>query len=171
MKKIIIIFAALALIICISSCGYKFSKGGNIPGGITKLSIGIFENQSSEAGAENLFTSSLINELVNTTNAEIVDKKEADAFIKGRINSITFGTLTRKTDESVTEIRISAIVDVKMVSSKSGKIIWSVHNFSDYEDYAVSNSNISDEAAKRGAVRKIAKRIAEKIASRMRDNF
>ncbi len=170
MKKIILVLMAAGLFSVVNSCGYRFSKSGDIPNGITKLSVNVFENKSSESGAENFFTTALINELVHTTNAEIVDKKIADAFIKARIESITFGTLTRKTDESVSELRVSAVVDLKMFD-KSGKVIWSVHNFSDYEDYAVSNSNISDEAARRGAVEKIAARIAEKIVSRMRDNF
>ncbi len=170
MKKIILIFLAFGIFVFTDSCGYKFSNKGTLPSGITKLSVGIFENNSSESGAENYFTAALINELVHTTNAMVVDKKNASAFIKARIESITFGTLTRKTDESVSEIRISAVVDLSLID-KSKNTIWSVQNFSDYEDYAVSNSNISDEAAKRGAVKKIAERIAEKIVSRMRDNF
>ncbi len=164
------IFMAFVVPVFMSACGYKFSKSGSIPNNITKLSVKIFENQSSEAGAENFFTSAFINELVNSTNVSIVNMKYADAVIRARIESITFGTLTRKTDESVTEMRVNAVVDLQMVD-KAGRPIWSVHNFSDYEEYAVSDSNISDEAAKRGAVKKIAVRIAEKIVSRMRDNF
>ena len=170
MKKIILIFGALCILALTGSCGYRFSNGGNIPNGITKLSVKIFENNSSETGAENAFTTALINELVQSTNADIVDQKDAAALIKGRIDSITFGSLTRDSIDAVNSIRITAIVDLDM-TDRTGGVIWSVHNFSDYEDYSFANENTLDTAARKQAIEKIADRIAEKIVSKMQDNF
>ncbi len=170
MKKIILLFGAVCILAFTTSCGYKFSMGGNLPLGITKVSVGIFQNNSSETGAEDSFTTAFIDELVKTTNADIVDQNDADVSIKGYIDSITFGTLTRASNDSVNSIRVSAIVDLKIID-RTGKVIWSVHNFSDYEDYSFANTNTLDQAARRKAIEKIAERIAEKIVGRIRDNF
>ncbi len=170
MKKIILIFGTVCILAFTTSCGYRFSMGGDLPLNITKVSVGVFKNNSSQTGAEDSFTTALINELVQTTNADIVDQKNADAFIKGYIDSITFGTLTRASNDSVNSIRVSAVVDLKIID-RTGKVIWSVHNFSDYEDYSFANTNVLDQAAREKAIDKIAERIAEKIVGRMRDNF
>ena len=109
-------------------------------------------------------------ELVQSSEAVVVDRDEAEAVILGTIRSITLGELTRTADDAVVERRVSAALDLDVVS-KDGETIWSVRNFSESEVYTVSSANVSDEAAKREAVRKIADRVSERIISKMRDDF
>ncbi|MBI9090347.1 MAG: hypothetical protein JEZ12_14110 [Desulfobacterium sp.] len=154
----------------VAGCGYRLSGGGPLPGSVTRVAVAMFENRSFETGAEAVFTSALMTELVRSSDARVVDRGEADAVILSTIRSITIGELTRTADDAVVERRVSAVLDLDMVG-KDGETIWSVRNFSESEVYTVSSENASDEAAKREAVQEIADRVAERIISKMRDNF
>ena len=95
---------------------------------------------------------------------------QARAVFEGTIKAITFATLSRSTTESVIERRVTATVDLKL-TDKDGDVIWSVKDFTSYEEYTVSEDKITDESNKREAVDKIATRSAEKLISRMMTNF
>ncbi len=152
------------------SCGYQFEGGGYINNDVTLVAVNMLENKTSQAGADILFTNSLINEIIEKTDTKIVDDTRASAVLKGRINAITFTTLSRSTTESVIERRITASVDIKLIN-QDGQIIWTVKNFTSDEEYKVSVDTITDESNKRAAVEKISIRIAEKLVSKMLNNF
>lgn len=164
------VYIVVVLSIVVAGCGYRLSGGGPLPGNVTRVAVAMFENRSFETGAETVFTSALMTELVQSSNAVVVDRDEAEAVILGTIKSITLGGLTRTADDAVVERQVSAVLDLDVVS-KDGETIWSVRNFFESEVYSVSNANVSDEAAKREAVREIADRVSERIISKMRDNF
>ncbi|MCD4743483.1 MAG: hypothetical protein K8R67_13525 [Desulfobacteraceae bacterium] len=54
MKKILIIVAFFILSFVVS-CGYKFSGGGLLPGKTKLVAVKMFENKTSESGAETIF--------------------------------------------------------------------------------------------------------------------
>ena len=152
------------------SCGYHFEKGGYINSVVTDVAVFVLDNKSSESGAGILFTNALIQEVLERTDTKVVDKSKATAFIKGSVNSIIFSTLSRSTTESVTERRVSAVIDLKLIN-KDGELIWSVKNFSSHENYTVSEGEITDEVNKRAAIDKIAQRTAEKLINTLQTDF
>jgi hypothetical protein len=152
------------------SCGYQFEGGGYINNDVTFVAVNMLENKTSQARADILFTNSLIKEIIEKTDTKIVDDSRASAVLKGSINAITFKTLSRSTTESVIERRITASVDIKLIN-QDGQIIWTVKNFTSDEEYKVSEDTIADESNKRAAVEKISIRIAEKLVSKMLNNF
>jgi uncharacterized protein YkuJ len=62
------------------------------------------------------------------------------------------------------------VVDVVLTGAE-GKVLWSVKNFSATESYEVSISSVDDEANKREAIDLIAERVAERLVSRMTNDF
>ncbi|OQY00558.1 MAG: hypothetical protein B6I26_07590 [Desulfobacteraceae bacterium 4572_130] len=111
MNKKLLIYGIVGVLFFTCSCGYKFSNQGHLSENVTKVFLEIFENKSFEAGAENFFTSALINELIKNTNIEIVKQENAEAIIKGSIRAITIDALSRESDDSVIERNVSAVVD------------------------------------------------------------
>ena len=152
------------------SCGYKFEGGGYIQNDISHIAVEMMDNRSSETRAGIVLTNAIIKEITGKTNTKIAGDSKAVAVLKGRINSITFATLSRATTESVIERKVTANVDIQLVNN-SGKIIWAVKNFVLYEDYKVSDNTIADEINKADAVDRISIRTAEKIVSKMMNNF
>ena len=68
------------------------------------------------------------------------------------------------------ERRVTANVDLQL-KNKEGQIVWSVKNFISDEEYKVSKDKITDESNKRAAVDRISIRMAEKLVSKMLNNF
>lgn len=169
MKKLTVLL--LFCLFLIASCGYQFEGGGYINSNITHVNVTVFENKSSETGAGITFTNALVREIIEETYTKIADHKEiAAAILKGTINSITFDTLSRATTESVIERRVTVNVDLQLMNEK-GQIVWSVNNYTTYEEYKVSEDKITDESNKRDAVDRISVRMAEKLVSNMLNDF
>ncbi|MCP4671911.1 MAG: hypothetical protein GY857_11470 [Desulfobacula sp.] len=168
MKKLKFILSIF--LFALASCGYQFVGGGYINKDVTQAAVEIMENKSSETGAGIVFANDLIKEIMETSDTKIVDKAQADAVLKGRINSITFATLSRSTTESVVERRITANIDMRLLD-KEGKIVWAVKGLTSQEEYKVSEDKLTDESNKRDAVEKISQRMAEKLVNRMLNNF
>ena len=169
MKNLKLILSVLLFVL--TSCGYQFEGGGYLNSDVTHVAVEMMDNKSAATGAGVVFTNSLIKEILEKTDTKIVDDTtKAVAVLKGRVNSITFATLSRSTTESVVDRRISAKVDMQLVD-KDGKIVWSVKNFTSREEYKVSKDKITDDSNKRDAVVKIATRNAEKVIIRMMNKF
>lgn len=162
--------SVLLLILLFTGCGYTLSNSGPLPGNVSRISVTMFENHSFETGAESIFTSALIKELLQKSDAMVVDRKRAEAIITGTVRSITVGALTRTADDTVLERQVSAVIDLDMVNL-NGEVIWTVRNFSSNEVFTAMSDNALDEAGKREAIEKIADRISERIVDRMRDRF
>jgi len=169
MKNLKLILSVLLFVL--TSCGYQFEGGGYLNSDVTHVAVEMMDNKSSATGAGVVFTNALIKEIAEKTDTKLVDDAtKAVAVLKGRVNSITFATLSRSTTESVVDRRISAKVDMQLVD-KDGKIVWSVKNFTSREEYKVSKDKITDDSNKRDAVVKIATRNAEKVIIRMMNKF
>ena len=165
-----ILFICLFVFAFFASCGYKLEGGGYIDNNVMRVAVKVLENKSSETGAGLTFTNALIREILQKTDTKVVDQSQATAVLEGTVNAIEFTTLSRSTTESVTARRVLATVDLKL-TNKDGDVIWSVKDFTSYEEYNVSENEITDEGNKREAVDKIATRSAEKLISKMMNNF
>ncbi|WP_457553125.1 LPS assembly lipoprotein LptE [Desulfobacula sp.] len=158
------------LVVFFTSCGYQFQGGGYINKDVARVAVKVLENKSSETGAGIAFTNALIQEIIQRTDTKVVDESLASVFFKGTIKRITFATLSRSTTESVVDRRVLATIDLKLVN-KDGEVIWSVTDFTSYEEYTVSADKITDESNKKEAVDKIAIRSAEKLINKLMINF
>ncbi len=137
MKNNLLTYMALFSIFCVFSCGYKLQGGSSLPGNITKINVRMFDNKSSQIGAESIFTNSLVNEFIKSTNAKVVDEKIASAFVNGAIRSVTLGGLTQTSDDSVKERRVTASIDLE-IKKLSGDVVFAVVGFTQSHVYSVS---------------------------------
>ena len=161
----------LVILLLLSSCGYHFEGGGYLNSDITLVAVEMIDNKSSETGVGVFFTNALIKEIVGKTDTKLVDDKtRADAVLQGKVNSITFDTLSRSTTEAVIDRRISASVDMQLVDNY-GNVIWSVKSFITKDEYKVSEDEITDHSNRREALLRISTRTAERLVSKMTTNF
>ncbi len=152
------------------SCGYTLNGGGELPGKPKNISVLLFKNRSSHTGAETALANALIAELMCSSRVGITDDPDnADAVIQGEITSISFGTLSRTSYDSVYERAVTVTVDLNM-KSRSGEVHFSSH-FSERDTYSVSKDNETDESAKREVIEKLFYRLSQRIVAQMTDNF
>lgn len=162
-----IIFCSL---IILSSCGYSFRGGGDLPEGIKSLSIKMLENRTSETGAENIFTNDLIYEI--TTHGKVVLTKEdsADGILSGVIQSMRIDAISHRDSYSSLERRAIVTLSLKL-TDQTGKVIWSTKDIAESEDYIVASDKQATEKNRRQAIITLSKRLAEKVYNRLTDNF
>ncbi|MDL1964265.1 MAG: LPS assembly lipoprotein LptE [Deltaproteobacteria bacterium] len=158
------------LLIVLSSCGYSFRGGGNLPEGIKSLFIKILKNRTSETGAENIFTNDLIYEVTSHGNVVLTDEGNADAILSGVIKSMRIDAISHRDTYSSLERRVIISIDLKL-TDQTGRVIWSAKDISANKDYIVSSDKQTTERYRREAIITLSKRLAEKVYNRLTDNF
>lgn len=154
----------------VSGCGYGFQSRGPVEGNVKTVHVALFENKSFETGAEKIFTSALINEVMDRSTTDVVDEENAEAVFKGTIKSVSLRALTRNTDGSVKERRVSATIDLELVA-EGGQVLWSVYDYTKSEDFSAEADNITNMESRSESITEIADSMAEALLGRMIDDF
>lgn len=153
-----------------AACGYRFAGSGNLPEGVQTIAVEIFKNRTTETGLENIITNDLIYEFTRKGRSVKRNSREADAVLTGVIQSERITTISRRAQLSPLARRIRIVVNLKLTGS-DGEVKWSASNISEVEEYDVSTDRGATEINKRRALETLSKRLAEKVHSRLTDNF
>jgi hypothetical protein len=119
-KYIILIIVALSL--CIS-CGY-YSFGGSIPSDITKISIPLFDDNTSYPGVREDLTNGVIDAFIANNTLQVSSETESDLLLTGTIVSISERAAIVKAGETVNQFEVYVNVRVKCEELKTGKVWW-----------------------------------------------
>lgn len=153
-----------------SACGYRFAGGGNLPAGITSISVKMFENRTAETGVENIITNDLIYEFTRHEQVVVAGSDKADAILTGVVQSISERTISHRGEYTSSERRVVLNMDLRL-THKSGGVIWSAKAVSENEAYQVMPEKQSTERNKRVAIETLSKRLAENIFNRLTADF
>lgn len=164
---LLIIFSGL-----LSACGYRFAGSGSFPEGVNTIFIEVVENRTSKIGVERIVTNQLIFEFSRQRESSLVSKlDEADAVLKGSINSIRTQTISRIDTEVANEREVTMTVDLKLIKKGGGAVIWAANGLSDREAYDAADNKIETDRNEELAIRRLSERISERIFSRLTDDF
>jgi outer membrane lipopolysaccharide assembly protein LptE/RlpB len=162
--------ALLALLLG-ASCGYRFQSAGKIPEGLEPIFIDVFENRTSESGLEATVTNAVVIEFTRRNRSALAaNAAAASVVMKGVIRSVDLQAISTRGRDVTGERRVSLNVDVQLVTP-GGKVAWSVKNLTDNEGFPVSNDKFANDERQRAALFLVASRIAERIYSRLTDEF
>lgn len=163
------LLVTMGVLVC--ACGYRFPGGGEIPGGIKRVSIPLFVNRTNEIGLENIITNDLTNEfIIRRKDALADDDKMADGILKGEIVSVHTRTITQTGAGGSVEREVVVEVDLKLTDN-TDQIIWVRRSVAARETYYVGANNIEAELNRREAIEELSVRLAEKIFNRLTENF
>ncbi|MDY6790338.1 MAG: LPS assembly lipoprotein LptE [Thermodesulfobacteriota bacterium] len=165
-------FFILILLILVSGCGYRFAGTGDFPENTKNIFIPILENRTSESRLEKLVTDDIIYEFTSNRKDILAKSMEdADAVLYGNIHSISIATISRDDPNTSTERSVKLFVDMKLVAP-DGRVIWRVEQIMADEAYnVVLGDKYRTLQNRREAISKVSQRLAEKIFTRMTDNF
>jgi len=167
-----IIVSILFLLILVSGCGYRFAGTGDFPGGVKNIFIPILENRTSESRLEKLVTDDLIYEFTKNRKDILAGSiDDADAVLYGIIHSISSETISRDDPNTSSERSVKLSAEMKLVVPE-GRVIWRVKGITADEAYnVVPDDKHRTVQNRREAISKLSQRLAEKIYTRMTDNF
>lgn len=165
-----VIYVLLLLLIC-TGCGYHFSGQGNpFSEDIKTIAIPVFANQTAEAGFENYFTNQLVYEFASRKKLRVVDIKDADLILKGKISSVGLPDVSFSAGYQGLERKAIVVVEA-LLEKRNGEVLWQDRNITREEVYKVDSNPMTTESNKQTALRKIASDLAERIHLRIFEDF
>jgi hypothetical protein len=159
------------LLVMSSACGYRFSGKENLPSGVERIFVTVFENRTMETGVEVLFTDDIIQELIRNRKDSLANSRTtADAVLSGVVESIRIRTISREGTHTPLERRVWATVSLKLTGS-DGRTLWKKSGISESEPYDVMPLKQETEQNRRNALSVLSKKIAERVYFRLTDDF
>lgn len=123
----------LFVLFLLPGCAYHWGYGERgLPGGYDLLSIPVFNNKTSETGAEVYFTKAMMREIERSRVARLVKKDEAQVTLEGSIDEIRYERSSVETKlEGLPEntgisrtYRIVAFASLVLRRNSDQKIVW-----------------------------------------------
>jgi outer membrane lipopolysaccharide assembly protein LptE/RlpB len=167
---------AAALLFClalVAACGYRFVPDGEaIDPGIQKVYVDVFANKTSEANIENTFRTAFIDQVIQGRRFKIAGSPdEADAILRGSIESLTAAALSLQATSLAAEDRISVVLSLALEAQNPKNVLWTNSSFSGSQDYFMGNNLSVAQANKKNALTKLANDTAERAYRLMMSGF
>ena len=163
----------LCIFFMIGACGYGFvPQGDSINKNVQKIYVDIFTNKTSEANIENTFRTALIDQIIQGRRFKLASSSgEADAILKGSIESLNAAPLSYQATNLAAEDRMSTVLSLTLEAQNPRKIIWVNSGFSGFQDYTMSNDLNIAQINKKNALIKLANDTAERAYRLMMSDF
>lgn len=161
----------LVIALSLGACGYHFpGQGGALPGGVERIHVAKFDNQTREPLLENRLTTEVIAIFSGRSNIRQVAIEEAEAQLTGRILSYDSRAISFQQGDQISKFRASMVVAVRLQRSANQALLWegTVRWQTEYDAAADKMLQGDDE---RRAQDLLARRLAEEIFSRLLDDF
>lgn len=161
----------LVIALSLGACGYHFpGQGGALPGGVERIHVAMFDNQTREPLLENRLTTEVIAIFSGRANIRQVAIEEAEAQLTGRILSYDSRAISFQQGDQISKFRASMVVAVRLQRSANQALLWegTVRWQTEYDAAADKMLQGDDE---RRAQDLLARRLAEEIFSRLLDDF
>jgi len=161
----------LVVVLLLGACGYHFpGQGGSLPGGVERIHISMFGNQSREPLLENRLTTEVVDIFSGRSNLRLVAVEEAEAELSGRILSYDSSSIAYQQEDQISKYRAAMVVAVRLQRIDNQALLWdgTVRWQTEYDAAADKMLQGDDE---RLAQDELARRLAEEIFSRLLDDF
>jgi outer membrane lipopolysaccharide assembly protein LptE/RlpB len=167
--RIIALFFLCALVMV--ACGYRFAGSGGFPDNVEKIFIEIFKNRTSKAGIERVVTNQLVFEFTRQRKNSLANAPDdADATLKGVIQKIRSRTISRVGTKVASERVVVMSLDLRLIK-QNGEIIWTAKGLSGRQAFDVSDQKLENDRNETLAIAILSERIAQRIFSRLTDDF
>ena len=160
----------IVLLFGLIGCGYRFSGGGTLPGGIVSVCLPVFENRSSETGIGTALTNAVAYEFTRSGKVRLVECRQAQAQLFGAVKSVRVESIAHSGSQTAVERRVTLTVEIRLVGT-DGTVLKPTIEISEKEAYPVSSDKSTSDREKRQAIAILSKRLAEKIYKRLTDDF
>jgi len=143
----------------LSCCGY--STRSLLPGYMQKIHIKIFENQTIKAGLDELATNATIEAFRNGSSLHVVDEKQADIIIDGRISGYSKDPYIYTGVMNISQYKITIKFTIRCIDQIKNSVFWE----GEVSDWATYSTNEED------GIREAIKKTAEKLVATILTNW
>ena len=116
-----LITISVLLILILAGCRYQLEP--RLPAAASKIAIPTFDNQTFQYGLAETLTNSVVEQFLLDGRLRVVEEKEADLILRGKITHYLKETLS-EVSMGLTEYRVKLEIYVTLISTKNGKALW-----------------------------------------------
>ena len=151
------------------SCGY--TQKTVLPKNIKSIYVDTVKNKIDVReiylyvpGLEMDITNAIIRRLQIDGNLKVTTREKADAVLELDLVRFQQEGLRFTSLESISEYRMYAVLDMKLIDGKTSEILWHEPNFSGDDEYFVSDiRTLSQEEAAQDTVQRLAVNVVDRI--------
>jgi hypothetical protein len=166
------VLGALVALVVAGGCGYRIvGYGGQLPGGITRVEVPVFENRTARTDVGRVLTENFISQLLGSTKVSVVAREAAQALILGKVTGYKREPITFDAKEKPLENRLTITIDVSVVSSGDKRLLFSEKAVIERYDYPVKDDLQENDRLEDQAMRIALKKLSEKLVNLMLESF
>ena len=166
------VLGALAALLVAAGCGYRIvGYGGQLPGGITRVEVPVFENITARTDVGRVLTENFISQMLGSTKVSVVKGEEAQALILGKVTGYKREPITFDSKAKPLENRLTIIIDVRLVSRGDKRLLFGEKAVTVRYDYPVKADLQENDRLEDEALRSASKQMSQKLVSLMLESF
>lgn len=164
-----VLSAALLLAAAAGGCGY--SLRGNLPDHLKTVSVPVFRNRTTEAGAESTITSAVVNAFTSGGRLKVVSLDDADSVLDGEITGYQVQSLTYDSKLNLRSYRLTVTMNVRFRDLRRTEMLWQQDGLVEEVSFDVAGQVSDTISREEGAVKQAALEIGRKIVGHAVDRF
>jgi hypothetical protein len=163
---------ALVALALAGACGYRVvGYGGQLPGGITRVEVPVFENQTSRSDIGRVLTENFIGELLGSAKVQVAAREGAQAIIRGTVTTYKREPITFDSKQKPLANRLTIVMDVKLVVKSDKRLLFAEKGVSVQQDYVVKTDLQENDRLEEEALLSATEQMSEKLVSLMLETF
>lgn len=168
-------FAALvplAALVLAAGCGYRVvGMGGQLPGGLSRVEVPVFENRTARTDVGRVLTEDFISQLLGSAKLQVVTGEGAQALIMGTVTGYKREPITFDAKQKPLENRLTIIMDVRLVSKSGKRLLFGQQAVTVRYDFPVRADLQENDLLEEEALRSASKQMSQKLVSLMLESF
>jgi outer membrane lipopolysaccharide assembly protein LptE/RlpB len=162
---------AVALLLGASSGGCGYSLRGNLPDHLKTVSVPVFKNRTTEAGAESTITAAVVNAFTSSGRLKVVSLDAADSVLDGEIIGYSVQSLTYDSKLNLRSYRLTVTMNVRFRDLRRTEMLWQQDGLVEDVSFDVAGQVSDTISREEGAVKQAALEIGRKIVGHAVDRF
>ena len=163
---------SLVALVLGSACGYRVvGIGGQLPGGITRVEVPVFENHTARTDVGRVLTEHFISQLLGSAKLTVTTGEGAQAVVKGTVTGYKREPITFDSKEKPLANRLTLIMDVSLVSVGDKRLLFGEKAVTVRYDYPVKSDLQENDKLEDQAMRSATKQMSQMLVSLMLESF
>jgi outer membrane lipopolysaccharide assembly protein LptE/RlpB len=162
---------AAALLLGASAGGCGYSLRGNLPDHLKTVSVPVFKNRTTEAGAESTITAAVVNAFTSSGRLKVVALDAADSVLDGEITGYSVQSLTYDSKLNLRSYRLTVTMNVRFRDLRRTEMLWQQDGLVEDVSFDVAGQVSDTISREEGAVKQAALEIGRKIVGHAVDRF
>ncbi len=164
--------ASFVALLLAAGCGYRIvGVGGQLPGGLTRVEVPVFENRTARTDVGRLLTDDFISQLLGSAKVQVVSGAGAQALIRGVVTGYKRELITFDAKQKPLENRLTIVMDVRLVSKADRRPLFGQKAVTVSYDFPVKTDLQENDRLEEEALRSASKQMSQKLVSLMLESF